>query len=155
MEKKATPTLAARFYRSDVGGEPVRKLPHRKLSAGGGQAQHVGARGGDELRDVPQVDLDVVVCEGRSQHLQRGDQLRGLPQRQRWRDRQAGDPHSHGRGELRQLPQRERLGAIEVEPHAGDGDEPVRELPQRWVPASRCEAVQSHSLPIDRGGGER
>ena len=24
MEKKATPTLAARFYRSDVGGEPVR-----------------------------------------------------------------------------------------------------------------------------------
>ena len=24
MEKKALPTLAARFYRSDVGGEPVR-----------------------------------------------------------------------------------------------------------------------------------
>jgi phage-related protein len=24
MEKKATPNLAARFYRSDVGGEPVR-----------------------------------------------------------------------------------------------------------------------------------
>jgi hypothetical protein len=24
MEKKATPALAARFYRSDVGGEPVR-----------------------------------------------------------------------------------------------------------------------------------
>ena len=24
MEKKATPTLAARFYSSDVGGEPVR-----------------------------------------------------------------------------------------------------------------------------------
>jgi hypothetical protein len=24
MEKKVTPTLAARFYRSDVGGEPVR-----------------------------------------------------------------------------------------------------------------------------------
>ena len=99
----------ARFHANVSVSNAVRELPHRRLPARRGQAQHRHPRRRDgNCESCHKSTSELGRRQGRPQHLHRGDQLRQLPQRQHGH-RQVGHAHPGGGHQLRQLPQHHRL----------------------------------------------